>query len=75
LRKRVVADKADPLAEKRAAKEAAAIAERGKPTFGEIADGYVEAKDGQWRNAIHRRQWISTLSAQYCAAIRDMAVD
>jgi integrase len=76
LRKRVVADKIDPLAEKRALKEAQAIAKRGKPTFGEIADGYVEAKGGQWRNAKHRGQWISTLSDQYLrGGFRDMPVD
>jgi integrase len=75
LRKRVVADKADPLAEKRAAKEAEAIAKRGKKTFGEIADGYVEAKGSQWRSAKHRDQWILTLSARYIGPLRDMPVD
>jgi integrase len=75
LRKRVVADKADPLAEKQAAKEAAAVAKRGKPTFAEIADGYVAAKGEAWRNPEHRRQWLSTLSAQYIGPLRDMPVD
>jgi hypothetical protein len=39
LRARVLADKADPLAENRAAKEA----ERRTPTFGEVADEHLRA--------------------------------
>jgi integrase len=73
LRKRVVVDKADPLALRRAAKEKVSFA-KGKPTFGTVADAYVEAKGGEWKNAKHRGQWAMTLT-KYCAPIRDMAVD
>jgi integrase len=73
LRKRVVVDKADPLALKRAAKEKAALA-KGKPSFGAVADGVVDAKGGEWRSRRHRAQWSMTLT-RYCAAIRDMPVD
>ena len=75
LRKRVVVDKADPLAERRAARQAAAQAPKaGKPSFGEVADAHVETKGGQWKNAKHRAQWAMTLT-KYCAPIRDTPVD
>ncbi len=70
--KRVVVDKADPLAEKRGAKRAAAASPAtGRPSFGEIADGYVETKGGQWKSAKHRQQWAMTLT-RYCASIREL---
>ena len=73
LRKRVVVDKADPLAMKRAEREKVALA-KGKPSFGAIADQYVETMGGQWKSAKHRAQWSMTLT-KYCAPIRDMAID
>jgi integrase len=75
LRRRVVVDKADPLAEKRAEKLAAAAAPKtGKPTFGDLADAHIETNGSQWRNAKHRAQWTMTLT-KYCEAIRDLPVD
>ena len=75
LRKRVVVDKADPLAERRAARQAAAVAPAAlKPSFGEIADAHVKSMGGQWKNAKHRAQWAMTLK-KYCAPIRDTPVD
>jgi integrase len=66
LRKRVVVDKADPLAEKQAAKAlVAASPKTKKPTFGECADSYLDRKEerGQLgRNQAHRAQWRSTLA-------------
>jgi hypothetical protein len=73
LRKRVVVDKADPLADKRAAKEKVALA-KGKPSFGAVADGYVTAHEASWKNPKHCKQWRTTLT-KYCADIRDMPVD
>ncbi len=74
LRKRVVVDKADPLAERRAARQAAARPPTGKPSFGEIADAHVDSKGGQWKNPKHRAQWAMTLT-KHCAPIRDTPVD
>jgi len=34
----------------------------GIPTFGEIADRYIERMSPSWRNSKHRDQWKSTLS-------------
>jgi integrase len=75
LRKRVVTDKADPLADKRAAK-AAALAPRATtaPTFGEIADDYIKTHEAAWKNEKHKYQWRQTLT-DYCAPIRSTPVD
>ena len=32
------------------------------PTFGEMADNYVEAHKGSWRNEKHAAQWTMTLT-------------
>ena len=67
MRKSVVVDKTDPLAEKRRTKTvqgAAAI-----PTFGDMADAYVQTHEATWRNAKHRWQWRQTLT-DYCGPIR-----
>jgi Arm DNA-binding domain len=75
LRKRVVVDKTDPLAERRAARQVAVLAPKAlKPSFGEIADAHVKTMGGQWKNAKHRAQWAMTLK-EYCAPIRDTPVD
>jgi integrase len=70
LRDRVITDKADPLADKRAGRMPGAA----KPSFGEIADDYIAAKGGQWKNAVHRAQWATTLT-KYAEPLRGMSVD
>ncbi len=72
-RKAVVVDKADPLADRRAAKAAAAD-RADTPTFGECADAYVASHETGWKNPKHRDQWRMTLT-KYCEAIRDTPVD
>jgi integrase len=42
-------------------------------TFGDVADRYIEAKKGGWRNAKHAAQWEATLK-QYAAKLREMPV-
>ena len=70
-----VLEKADPLAEKRAAKaSAAAPAPTGTPTFGEIANDYMATHKASWRSAKHLEQWVQTL-AKYSGPIRDKPVD
>jgi integrase len=44
------------------------------PTFGKMADDYVEAHKGSWRNEKHIAQWTMTLTT-YCEAIRKTAVN
>ena len=72
-RKAVVVDKADPLADRRAAKAAAAD-RADTPTFGECADAYLASHETGWKNPKHRDQWRMTLT-RYCEAIRDTPVD
>jgi integrase len=59
-----------PVAEKRAAKKAAAP----KPTFGEIANALIKSKESEWRSAIHRAQWRQTLET-YAKPLWSMPVD
>lgn len=44
------------------------------PTFGEIADTYIAAHEGSWRNEKHSAQWKMTLTT-YCEAIRKLPVN
>jgi integrase len=73
LRARVIADKADPLREKSAAKQAQVKA-RALPTFGRAADDYIATHEDSWRNDKHRWQWRQALT-HYCAPIRGLPVD
>jgi integrase len=58
----------DPLAEwnKPATKE--------RPTFGAVADEYLAAHEGVFRNEKHKAQWRMTLT-RYCEPIRNTPVD
>jgi hypothetical protein len=67
-----VKDKADPLAEKRAARTVQAVTI--VPTFGDMADAYVQTHKTTWRSAKHRYQWRQTLT-DYCRPIRALPVD
>lgn len=62
----LVAQGADPLAIRQA--------EPVMPTFGVVADAFVEAMKAQWRNDKHVAQWRMTLR-EYAAPLRDRPVD
>lgn len=49
-------------------------AEAAIPTFGEIADEFIEDMKPRWRNEKHHDQWTNTI-AQYAAKLRPMRVD
>jgi integrase len=75
LRKKVIADKVDPMAEKERVKaKAPADAPGVVPTFGKVADAYIAAHEKGWRNPKHSQQWVMTLT-KYCAPIRSTPVD
>jgi hypothetical protein len=75
LRKKVIADKVDPMAEKERVKaKAPADAPGVVPTFGKVADAYIAAHEKGWRNPKHSQQWAMTLT-KYCAPIRSTPVD
>ena len=63
-------DGIDPIAEREALRLAAA----GKPTFGQMADAHIAAKQSEWRNEKHRAQWATTLET-YAAPLRSRPVD
>ena len=44
------------------------------PTFGKIADDFLAAHKGGWRNDKHKAQWTMTLT-RYCESIRATPVD
>jgi integrase len=44
------------------------------PTFGAIADAFLETHEGSFRNEKHKAQWRTTLT-RYCAPIRNAPVD
>jgi len=60
----------DPLASKRAVKEAG----NGTPTFGEMAAAYIQKHAISWRSPKHKQQWTMTLT-KYCSAISNVPVD
>jgi integrase len=73
----------DPRAEKKSVSAArkAALSDKfrtglmpTKPTFGQIADDYVETHEASWRNPKHRQQWRNTLR-DYCRSLHDVPVD
>lgn len=79
--RRQLAAGVDPLDAKKAAER-----EQRIPTFGEMADTYIEAHGAGWKNEKHRDQWIMTLSRErddngklvksgYCLSIINKRVD
>jgi integrase len=80
LAKRVKVDKIDVLQERlsaKAAKAEAALPVSTKPTFGKMADQYLERQERRGllgKNPKHRAQWRSTLS-NLPASFRDLPVD
>jgi len=61
-----IAEGVNPIEAKRAA---AAV-----PTFGEVADAYVESKRAEWRNDKHADQWTATLTKD-AEKLRPLRVD
>ena len=74
LRKQVIADRIDPMAEKARVKANAPAAPGAVPTFGKVADAYIATHEKGWRNPKHAQQWVMTLT-KYCAPIRSTPVD
>lgn len=62
----LVAEGQDPQAARHAA--------RKMPSFGELADQYIQTMGTRWRNPKHRAQWEMTLR-EYAAALRPKPVD
>lgn len=56
-----IASGADPLAEKRRAKQGNMAAAAKRMTFTECMGAYLEAHEDGWKNPKHRQQWRNTL--------------
>jgi len=63
--------RAQEAAEKLAAEQAAKVA---GITFRAVAEAYLDANEGSWRNAKHRQQWRNTLTSYVFPAIGDLPV-
>lgn len=68
----------DPLAERAEAEaKALAAAQAAKVaamTFRDVAEAYIKANEGGWRNDKHRQQWRNTLKAYVYPVVGDMPV-
>jgi integrase len=64
----------DPLAERDAQKQAAAVAIAQATTFAEAAERFIASHQAAWRNAKHRQQWRNTLSEYAFPVIGHLAV-
>ena len=64
----------DPLADRDAAKAAAADAVARGKTFREVADLYIAAHEAGWRSPKHRAQWGATLTAYAYPHMGELAV-
>jgi integrase len=54
--------------------DGARMARVERPTFGQVADEFLAAKQNEWRNPKHRAQWEMTLR-EYCGPLRRRAID
>lgn len=68
----------DPLAERgrKAAQDAAdaQAASIARVTFKAVADAYIKANEGSWRNDKHRQQWRNTLATYVYPVIGELPV-
>ncbi len=67
-----VLKKVDPRGDRRNGK--GIVARAGVPTFGAMADKFIAAHEGGWKNRKHAQQWDATLR-KFAAPLRDMPVD
>src|SRR4051795_5173380 len=65
---------ADPIAAKRAERQAQLLAEAKGRTFREVAEEYIARNEAGWRNAKHRQQWRNTLATYAYPVIGDLPV-
>jgi integrase len=72
--RQLLGDGLDPLAAKQAARSAAKLAEASKLTFREAAQRYFDQHESKWTNAIHRKQFLSTLGLYAFPVLGDMDV-
>jgi integrase len=59
--RKLLLDDIDPIDSKHARKAALRAADARAMTFRQCAEGFIKDNEASWRNAEHRRQWISSL--------------
>ena len=64
----------DPLEQRKAAKAAHALAVAKTKTFKECAQDYIAANQDGWKNAIHGKQWLTTLATYVYPVIGNLPV-
>jgi integrase len=72
--RQLLADGLDPLATKRANRQALKLAEALKLSFREAAERYFNQHESKWRNASHRDEFLRSLSAYAYSALGSMDV-
>jgi integrase len=72
--RQLLADKIDPLADKRAKAQAAKAADARRLSFREAAQRYFDANASKWRSAKHREQFLGTLKAHVFDVLGGMDV-
>jgi hypothetical protein len=65
----------DPIESRRSKRTQARIQAARESTFEECAEQYITAREGGWKNAVHRKQWRSTLSTYAYPIIGKLPVD
>jgi len=64
----------DPIADRKAAKQALLAAAGRRATFREAAEAFMSAHEKSWANPKHRQQWKNTLEAYAYPVIGELAV-
>lgn len=67
-------DQVDPIDAKRDARVQAKIDAAKRVTFKEAAEQCIAANEADWKNAVHRRQWRTTLSTYAYPILGDLPV-
>lgn len=64
----------DPIAERKAARQALMAAAGRRATFREAGEAFIAAHEAGWANPKHRQQWKNTLEAYAYPVIGELAV-
>jgi hypothetical protein len=72
--RRLLLDGKDPLEQRRAGQQQAALVVARTITFKDCAERYIKAHAAGWKNGKHRAQWTSTLSTYAYPVVGDLPV-
>ena len=73
--RQLLADRRDPLAEKKATEAAQKLAEAKRVTFREAATQYFNKHEKRWRSARSRQQFLATMRDYAYPVLADLPVD